>query len=192
MLPVGTGSLPSLWQGECAPYWFTNTRNSYHWPGQILLHTLSVFHHVGFLRLPSWADQPLMPIEKLQALANTVSRACALFKPVPRADRAAAVPITTEQRLFGHWQAAPGLLQSCAGGKQRHAWEETKSQSPAGARAELLIMPTVQTAVQTCLFGVHLTVTPNQPWYYKLKWRQLNILYLLYQYIVIVGKDSVI
>lgn len=37
MLPVGTGSLPSLWQGECAPYWFTNTRNSYDWPGQILL-----------------------------------------------------------------------------------------------------------------------------------------------------------
>lgn len=88
-----------------------------------------VFHHAGFLRLPSWADQPLMPIGKLQALPNTVSRACALSEPVPRAGRAAAVPVTREQRQLGHYQVAPGLLLSCAGGKQRHTWEETKSET---------------------------------------------------------------
>lgn len=106
---------------------------------------------------------------KLQALLKAVSRAhpCS---PLPGQAGQLKFPGTTEQGLFGHCQAASGLLPlgcqgSCTerkgtdlGGGQEWEWG-----TQTGAQSKLVIMLTIQAATQNGFFGVHLneSIKPN-------------------------------
>lgn len=156
----------------------------------------SHFVYISSCRIP---EAPLMSRSASNANRKTAGTAkyhlqsmCPLRACPPRRQGSGSARYHRAKAVWALTGCPRAAAELCGGKAETRLGGDQESESPAGARAELLIMPTVRAAEQTFLFGVHLTVTPNQPWYYKLKWRQLSILYLLYQYIVIVGKGSVI
>lgn len=141
---------------ENAHYWFTKFWSTYTGQARLCLMFFISSHGIPEAVLP--CSPASNACRKLQALLKAVSRAhpCS---PLPGQAGQLKFPGTTKQGLFGHCQAASGLLPlGCQGSCTERKWtdlgggQEWEWGSQTGAQSKLVIMLTIQAATQNGFF----------------------------------------